>query len=333
MKALVYIAPERLAYRDADDPVAGVGEVVIKVDSVGICGSDMHAFLGHDERRPGPLILGHEVAGTIVDGDIDGKEKGQRFTLNPLVTCGTCPACTSGRDNLCPDRQIISMQPRQGGFAEFVTIPTSNIVPVPDEFSLEKASLAEPIACGWHATRLANTALAKDMEEVRAVVIGGGAIGVGAALALACFGVADITILEPNEIRRQYLLATIPMPVIDADDLKTETGIDLVIDAVGLVETRQMASKIVLPGGVIMHIGLGAGEGGLDIRRLTLQEISFIGTYTYTAADFRATAQAIFQDKLGPLNWYETRSLADGAKAFADIRQGKVQASKIILKP
>lgn len=329
MKALVYTGPEQLEFRDADYPIPDEGEVIIKVDSVGICGSDMHAYLGHDERRPEPLILGHEVAGTIVGGDKDG----QRVTVNPLVTCGNCLACTSGRDNLCPERQIISMPPREGGFAQFVVIPTSNSVPVPDSFSLEKASLAEPIACGWHAVRLAKSTLSKDMPNIRALVIGGGAIGVGAALSLSCFGVKDVTVLEPNKIRRQYLSQTTRMLVMDPNDLKDDVKFDLVIDAVGFEQTRKTASTVIIPGGVIMHIGLGAGEGGLDIRRMTLQEVTFIGTYTYTAADFRATAQAMFDGKLGALDWYETRPLSEGAKAFAEIRQGLAQASKIILKP
>ena len=85
-------------------------------------------------------------------------------TLNPLAACGHCRACGEGRDNLCPDRQIISMPPREGGFAQYVAIPEANIVTVPDEFSLEKASLAEPIACGWHAVRLAQEALDRTLS-------------------------------------------------------------------------------------------------------------------------------------------------------------------------
>jgi threonine dehydrogenase-like Zn-dependent dehydrogenase len=90
------------------------GECLVRVEAVGICGSDMHAYLGHDERRPAPLILGHEAAGVVVDGPLQGK----RVTVNPLATCGKCRACLSGRNNLCPNRQILSMVPRQGAFAE-----------------------------------------------------------------------------------------------------------------------------------------------------------------------------------------------------------------------
>ena len=119
MKALVYTGVETLSFKDVQDPVAGNGQVLVKIDSVGICGSDMHAFLGHDARRPAPLILGHEAAGVVIGGASDGL----RVTLNPLAACGHCRACSEGRDNLCPDRQIISMPPREGGFAQYVAIP------------------------------------------------------------------------------------------------------------------------------------------------------------------------------------------------------------------
>jgi L-iditol 2-dehydrogenase len=105
------------------------------------------------------------------------------------------------------------------------------------------------------------------------------------------------------------------------------------VDAVGYAATRADASAFARPGGVIAHIGLGEATGGLDIRRMTLQEITFIGTYTYTATDFRATAEAIFDGRFGALDWITTRPLADGQQAFLDIRSGNVAAPKIILIP
>ncbi|MEJ6404863.1 alcohol dehydrogenase catalytic domain-containing protein [Yoonia sp. 2307UL14-13] len=326
MKALVYDAVETLTYRDVPDAQAEPGQQLIRIAASGICGSDMHAYLGHDERRPSPLILGHEAAGIIIGGPRDG----ERVTINPLVTCGKCPACLSGRDNLCPDRMIISMPPREGAFAELVTMRDGNLVTVPDNVLLQKAALAEPLACGWHAVRLAKQALQKPFTEATCLVIGGGAIGVGAALSLRAFGATNVSIVEPNETRRQRL-ATIDglNPVAPG----TITSADLVIDGVGYAATRADASAIANPGGVIMHIGLGENTSGLDIRRMTLQEITFIGTYTYTAQDFRDTAQAIFDGRLGPLDWTETRALKDGNQAFADIRAGRVAAPKIILEP
>lgn len=327
MKALIYDGPEQLSYRDVPDPAPEDGQQLIRVEAVGICGSDMHAYLGHDDRRPAPLILGHEAAGTIVGGS----RAGERVTLNPLVTCGHCAACTRGQDNLCATRMIISMPPREGAFAQFVTMRDENLVTVPDHVSLDKASLAEPIACGWHAVRLAKERLGPG--SYTALVIGGGAIGLGAALSLVAQGVHDITIVEPNEIRRDYLIRKCRQNAVAPDDLTDDMTFDIVIDGVGYAATRKTASAHARPGGVIAHIGLGENTGGLDIRRMTLQEITFIGTYTYTAQDFRDTAQAIFDSRLGPLDWTEQRPLSDGSAAFTDIRAGRIPAPKIILQP
>lgn len=326
MKALVYDDVETLVYRDMPDPVADEGQSLIRIEASGICGSDMHAYLGHDERRPAPLILGHEAAGTVVGGAWDGK----RVTINPLVTCGTCRACVSGRDNLCPTRMIISMPPREGAFGEYVVMANDNLVEVPDDVPLAKAALAEPLACGWHAVRLGADALDMPISEASCAVIGGGAIGLGAALCLAAFGVTDIKVIEPNPVRRATLDKIDGFTAVEPG---TVTQADLVIDGVGYAATRADATAITRPGGVIMHIGLGEGTGGLDIRRMTLQEITFVGTYTYTAQDFRDTAAAIFDGRLGALDWTEERPLAEGQQAFADIRAGVVAAPKIILRP
>lgn len=324
MKALIYEGVETLDFREVPIPAGHLGDHLIRIMASGICGSDMHAYLGHDNRRPAPLILGHEAAGVIEEGP----QAGRRVTINPLVTCGNCLACTSGRENLCPERQIISMPPREGAFAQFLAMPESNLVTVPDKVPLEKAALAEPLAVSWHAARLALDALHPAMER-RALVIGGGAIGLAAALALLAMGVEDVTIQEPNAARRTYLEEHCGQQTVT----KFQGIAPLVIDAVGYAATRAAASAATAPGGVIAHVGLGEDMGGLDVRRMTLQEITFIGTYTYTARDFRDTAQAIFEGRLGPLDWPELRPLSDGAAAFRDLRMGAVAAPKIILNP
>ncbi|MFK7793050.1 MAG: zinc-binding dehydrogenase [Devosiaceae bacterium] len=328
MKALVYTAPETLMYRYVQDPQPAGGEALVKVDAVGICGSDMHAFLGHDERRPAPLILGHEVSGTV----LSGSHPGQRVTVNPLVTCGQCTACTSGRDNLCPDRQIISMQPREGGFADQLSMPERNLVAVPDGYTADQAALAEPIACGWHAVRLGK-AMLTNADDARTLVIGGGPIGLGAALGLKAQGFEHVLIVEPSALRRSYLQETCGQKVVAPNELGAKDQFELIIDGVGIEPSRAQASAHATPGGVIVHIGLGSATGGLDIRRLTLQEITFLGTYTYTAQDFRDTAVAMFSGRLGSLNWTKAMPLSEGQAAFQAIRSGEVAQPKIVLKP
>jgi L-iditol 2-dehydrogenase len=329
MRALVYTGIKSFEVREVDLPVLGDGDVLIEIKACGICGSDIHAFLGHDERRPAPLILGHEVAGIVVDANNTKWNKGDRVTVNPLVTCGECTACKNEQGNLCPNRQIISMLPRQGGFAQFLKMPAGNLIQVPEETSFEKAALAEPIACGWHAARLG---LEKSSIAIKAaLVLGGGAIGVGTALSLKAQGITNVTICETNPLRIKNL-EKIGFNVSAPDDIE-DSAFEMVIDGAGFSATRKMACEKVTPGGIILHIGLGDNIEGLDVRRLTLQEIMFVGTYTYTKKDFEQTANAIFSGQLGALDWLDVRRLEDGEQAFNDILSGIVAAPKIILTP
>ncbi len=329
MKALVYNGPEQLNFQDMPDPVRGARDCLIRIEHVGICGSDMHAWAGHDERRPAPLILGHEAAGLVIEGPL----KGQRVTVNPLVSCGVCDMCTGGRENLCARREIISMPPRQGAFAELLTMPVGNLVVLPDGFPSQIAALAEPLACGWHAVRLGSRVLDNPIAEASCLVLGGGAIGLGAALVLASQGAAQIWVAETNAARRSIVAQSGPFKVYDPTTEAGPDAVDLVVDGVGFEATRKAAFAKVRPGGVISHIGLGSASGGVDVRRATLQEITFIGTYTYTQQDFRNTAQAIFDGHLGALDWPEIRPLSDGPSAFAEIKTGQAAAPKIILVP
>ena len=324
MKALIYDGPEAITFREVPEPIPSQDNVLIKIKAVGICGSDMHAYLGHDERRPAPLILGHEAAG-IISG---GKRDGERVTINPLVSCGDCLVCKARRENICPNRQIISMPPREGAFAQYVSMPEKNLVIVPNDYPLEKAALVEPLAVGWHTAKLAVRALDVTMEK-RALVIGGGAIGLATALALKAMGIDDLTISEFNPLRREFLLHHIDANVVE----KSEGSFPIVIDAVGFASTRSAASQLVSPGGIIAHVGLGNNADGLDIRRITLQEITFIGTYTYTAQDFKDTAEALFTGRLGLLEWIEKRPLSEGERSFQDLLGNKVAAPKIVLEP
>ncbi len=324
MKALVYDGPKIVSYREVPDPVPNQDNVLIKIKAVGICGSDMHAYLGHDERRPAPLILGHEAAGIISGGD----RNGERITINPLVSCGTCWACCNSRENICPNRQIISMPPREGAFAQYVTMPERNLVAVPSDYCLQKAALVEPLAVGWHTAKLAVRAIDLSMEKT-ALVIGGGAIGLATALALRAIGIDDIVISDFNPLRREYLREHIDAKVVE----KTDASFSIIIDAVGFGSTRAIASQLVSPGGIIAHVGLGDNTDGLDVRRITLQEITFIGTYTYTAKDFKDTAEALFTGRLGSLEWIEKRPLSDGKASFRELLGNTVAAPKIVLDP
>jgi alcohol dehydrogenase len=330
MKALVYTRPNEITYRDEPEPELAAGEVLLDIDAVGICGSDMHAYHGHDPRRNPPLILGHELCGTI----IAGPGTGQRVTVNPLITCGRCEYCVTGRNNLCSDRTMIGMT-RPGGFAERMTIPATSLIAIPQDMSPRQAALTEPAATALHAIDRATRALARPLPEARTLVIGGGAVGLLAALLLKAYGCRDIRLGETNPLRRKSAATASGCLTYDPRTAKggEDSTIDLVLDAVGGKATRNAALAAVKPGGVVVHVGLLDWASEIDMRKLTLAEITLIGTYTYSTADLNATVAALHRGTFGDLAWVEERSLADGAGAFADLAAGRTAAAKIVLRP
>lgn len=328
MKALVYTANQEMTYRDEPEPVCeNSDDNLIEIESVGICGSDMHAFLGHDARRVPPLILGHEAVGRVIKGQL----KGKRVVLNPLITCGECENCLSGRQNLCSQRDLIGMY-KPGAFAQRIVMPSRNLFAVAEDMQASKAALTEPGATGLHAVLLAERALSRPISEASALVIGGGSVGLLTALLLADKGVANVKIAETNALRRATIAKHTAITAVDPRTHPApEDAYDLVFDAVGGEHTRNAAIKSVRPGGTVVHIGLMDNAGTLDIRYITLQEITFIGCYTYSPVDLQKTLDKLYSGALGELNWVDERALEDGAAAFSELLAGKCSAPKVVL--
>lgn len=333
MKALVYTQPNEMALQDRPYPELAEGEVVLKIDAVGICGSDMHAYHGHDPRRQPGLVLGHEFAGTIVDSRAPHCQPGLRVTGNPLITCGHCEFCAQGRTNLCVNRTMVGMT-RPGAFAEYMSIPAACLVEMPQDMPAQKAALTEPAATALHAINLSMRALNRPLPECRTLVIGGGAIGLLAALLMKSYGCRRIDMAEVNSLRRASSERYAGCSTYDP--LKQpvrENAYDYVIDAVGAKATRDAALAGVKPGGVVMHVGLQDWASEIDMRKLTLAEITLLGTYTYTTADLRAAVTALYEGAFGSLEWIESRALDEGGQAFQDLDKGRTAAGKVVLLP
>ena len=333
MKALVYTKPCEMQWLDRPMPEAAAGEVVLQIEAVGICGSDMHAWHGHDPRRQPGLVLGHEFAGRIVGSCAAGFEPGTRWTGNPLIVCGTCEYCVQGRNNLCANRTMVGMT-RPGAYAEFMSIPAASLVAIPQDMPAVMAALTEPAATAWHAVNLSMRSLARPLHECAVLVIGGGAIGMLASLLLRRLGVARLTVTELNALRRAALARSVECDAVDPrQQLLGAAAFDYVIDAVGSKATRTQAFEAIKPGGVIMHVGLQDWASEIDMRKLTLAEITLLGTYTYTTADLRATVASLHRGGFGDLSWVEERTLAEGVQAFVDLDRGHSAAAKIVLRP
>ena len=327
MKALLYTQPMHSVFTEVDEAKAGHGQSLIEVAYCGICGSDMHAWRGHDERRIPPLVLGHEASGTV----ISGPDQGKKVVINPLMTCGQCPACSSGNTHLCPKRELIGMR-LPGAFAQRVAINNENLVPLSDHLPLNHAALAEPLSCALHTVHLMMDAAKNPARDHDIIILGGGTIGLLSALVLEHYGYTHIWVGETHPIRRQVLEKSCQATIYDPSDNHPvlPKTIDVVIDSVGSGTTRIAACNLVKPGGIIIHIGLQNNEPGLDARRITLQEITFKGVYCYRQSDFLEAVKLIEEGVISAGDWVQTRSLVEGPQAFTDIHSGKAPV-KIIL--
>ncbi len=333
MKALVYTNPNEMQFLDQDDPQCLDNEVLLKIDAVGICGSDMHAYHGHDPRRQPGLILGHEFVGTVLESKSPLYKANDRVTGNPLITCGVCDFCIDGRNNLCSNRTMVGMT-RPGAYAQFMSIPGASLIQLPTNISAVKAALTEPAATAVHAINRSLPHLNRPLSDTRVLVLGGGAIGMLAVLLLKHSGARSVCVAEVNDGRRQLIQSQTGARTYDPrHETMDSASFDFVIDAVGSTITRNAAFEAIKPGGVIMHIGLQDWGSEIDMRKLTLAEITLLGAYTYTMADLRATVRQIEEGVFGDLAWVETRALRDGATAFKDIAAGQVSSAKVVLIP
>ena len=334
MKALVYTDIEKVVYQDYENPKIKPGESLIKISASGICGSDMHAYHGKDERRVPPLILGHEISGVVEKG----KTIGQKVIVNPLISCGDCEFCNLGSEHLCKHRALLGMNKpivKEGGLAELIAVPDSNLNDLPKNLDIKKGAISEPTAVSLHAVEIGEKNLSIPIIDAKILIIGGGAIGILSALILEKIKKNNkLTLIEINKKRlkvcQNNLSSKVLMP--NSKDL-TINSFDFVIDAVGNDKTRQTAVQFAKPGSVIVHAGLTNSDGRFDFRKVTLQEISFIGTYCYTTKDFKQTINILKDGLIGDLNWIEYRELKDGAEAFKQIHDGTCAAPKIVLIP
>lgn len=329
MNALVYTGTNEVVFRPEQLPEPGPNDALVRVEAVGICGSDMHAYHGHDARRVPPLILGHEAAGYVEHGRL----RGRRVTMNPIAFCGYCSYCLSGRQNLCSNRTMIGMS-RPGAFAQYLAVPEQCLIEIPDDMDPVTAALTEPTATALHAVHLGARVLPRPYPELRALVIGAGSIGLLIALLLKQHGCRKVEIGDTNPLRRRTAETADCGTVFDPAAVTPESnGFDVVFDAVGAVASRKTAIECTKPGGAVVHVGLLQGDGPLDVRKITLSEISFIGAYTYSQSDLQAAVQTLYEGALGSLSWVEKRRLEDGARAFSDLHQGNAESAKIVLIP
>jgi threonine dehydrogenase-like Zn-dependent dehydrogenase len=322
-------------------PNPAAGEIVIAVEAAGICGSELSGFLGQNSLRVPPLIMGHEAAGTIAQGAAEPLATGEtaapgmRVTFNPLVVCGRCAYCRSGRSNLCRQRQLVGAH-RPGAFAQFVAVPAHQCHLLPEHLSFAAGSLAEPLACSLRSVKLAEV-----QPDESLLIIGAGPIGLCALAAARAQGVEQIAISDVAPERLALAARWGASEAIDArkQDValfvseKFAGGVDRVIDAVGTTLTRTQAIRAVRAGGRVVLIGLHDEESVLPANYIVRNEITLAGTFAYSPDDFSEALELLKEGVVQPSgDWLEERPLKDGPTTFAELIEGKVKKTKVVLR-
>jgi len=285
MRTVVFRAPGEIEVAPASAPVIGPRDVLIDVAACGICGSDVFAYTGRLAiRRPG-TVMGHEASGIIsaVGAGVDRDRVGEHVAINPVVACGECDFCTAGSDNLCRTRGLYGcVLSLPGAYANQIVVRTDNAVALPEDLELELGALVEPLAVGHHAAGVAT-----DLgDPARVVVLGGGPIGLAAAVSLRTRGAEGVLISEPLEARAQ-LLRSLGFETIAPDVLLGLREFDVVVDAVGISATVADALRVVRPQGLVVFVGLGQDEILIPAHPIEAGERRIAGSAAYTDGDFR----------------------------------------------
>lgn len=326
MRALVYTAPNRVEMEDRPHPVLAPGEVEVAIDLAGICGSDVSGFLGRSARRKPPLVLGHELVGRLPDG--------RRVVANPLISCGDCHACLSGAQNLCSSWRLLGMDQTPGTFAEFVSLPITQIYEIPDWLDANRAILTEPLANVVHLFRLLVPA-----PFFRLAIVGGGTMGALALLTAQRIGARDMLVADVNDHRLGSLQQLgaghvvntgNPEGVAHAKEL-SGAGFDIVIDASGSGPARQMALDLCRPGGQVLLLGMGQQCSEINFVTSIRKEHRVVMSFAYTPTDFERALNLIIAGEVH-LDAYTTKlKIEDGQQAFEMITQRPGSTLKVVL--
>lgn len=291
MKVAVMTDVAKIEMTEREIPRPGEGEVLVRVEYVGVCGSDLHYYenggIGPNIVKP-PFVLGHEAGGTVVEvgSGVSHLQVGDRVALEPGKTCGHCEFCKTGRYNLCPDVIFFATPPVDGVFQEYVAHEADLCFKIPDNMDTMEAALIEPLSVGFHAARQGGAQLG-----MTAVVTGAGCIGLVSMMALKAMGVTKIIAVDVMKKRLNKALELAATDVVNGREqdtveeiLKLTNGMgpDLVIETAGTEITTRQAIQFCKKGGTIVLVGYSAtGEMTLPMSTALDKELTFKTVFRY----------------------------------------------------
>ena len=284
MRAAVLNGPYDLVVEERAAPAPGPGQVLVRVSSVGVCGSDTHYY---EHGRIGrfvvdqPLVLGHEAAGVVVEvgKGVSRVSPGDRVSLEPGVPDMTCRQCLAGRYNLCPNMRFFATPPIDGAFAELVAVHEAFAHPVPDDMSDDAAALLEPLSVGIWACRKGGVTAGS-----RVLVTGAGPIGLVSVQAALAFGATEVAVSDVNPARLELARKLGATTVVDArDGAVADLGLDpdVLLECSGFPPAIADGVRALAPAGRGVLVGMGGDEVTLPLSVVQERELTLTGTFRY----------------------------------------------------
>ncbi|MFA5051988.1 MAG: alcohol dehydrogenase catalytic domain-containing protein [Patescibacteria group bacterium] len=321
MKALIYNGPGKIAYGSVPTPKIKPDEVLMRIKSVGICGTDLHIFRG-GLNVPAGSVIGHEFSGEVAaaGSEVHHVKKGDRVIGEHVVSCGQCLYCKTGKPNMCSNAQVIGLH-RPGALAEYLAIPGSLVYKIPDTISFDEAALAEPLSIAWYAVREAGYLLDKQVA-----VVGQGPIGLLVDQVLTAAGALVTGIdIRPHTIAFakkngwiRHGIVTTEQSALERIQKYAPDGYDVVFEVVGAEATAELSLEISRRNGTVFMLGVFASPARLNMMNIVKKELHVFGSWT-CANSFPETIQLIDLKKVDLksliTNVYPAK---DGIKAFTE---------------
>ena len=343
MKALVLEEYNKLIYKEMPEPEIAGNEVLIQVKACGICGSDVHGMDGSSGRRNPPLIMGHEASGVIVKkgSQVSRFLEGDRVTFDSTIYCGTCPYCRKGLINLCDNRRVLGVAPKEyrqhGAFAEYVAVPEHVLYRLPEGLSFERAAMVEPVSIAFHSVALTPISL-----NDSAVVIGAGMIGLLVIQALRTAGCGTIIAvdLEQNKLDLALQLGADHALLVGQVDVAEEVrkltngqGTDIAMEVVGNTAAVNTALSSLKKGGALTMVGNLAATVDFPLQEVVTRQINVTGSCS-SCGEYPACLEMIAR---GSINVDALMSgvapLSEGAGWFNRLYKQEQGLMKVILQP
>ena len=337
MKCVKIVDKKKLEVGEIDKPVSCDDKVIIKVESCGICGSDIHNW---DLGEPKGLVMGHEFAGTVVDSGFSDFNIGDRVTGLPISPCLECDACKTGNYQYCKktwtDAIGLSIN-NPGGFGEYVSVRSDMVKKIPDNVTFDEASMVEPASVSLHAVNLADVKVGD-----KVLIVGGGIIGLLSAEFAKMNGASYVCLLETNEARGNK---AIELGIVDEylnaldDNIvgnmleKSNGGFDKVIECCGNSGAVTEAIMGCKPGGDVILVGVSVTNVSIPLVVAVMSEVKLQGSIAYTEQEFEKVIELVGDKKIDVLKYIDAKvGLDDVQLSFERLTSGRDDAIKIVVK-